>query len=63
LGKTLTEENLRQLLHRARKRYAELLVDEVARSLDTAETDKVAEELIELQLMSYCRSAVPGGQS
>jgi RNA polymerase sigma factor (sigma-70 family) len=59
LGKPLTGENLRQLLRRARKRFAELLVDEVARSLQTAEPDQVTEELIELGLMSYCRSAVP----
>jgi RNA polymerase sigma-70 factor (ECF subfamily) len=62
LGRPLTEENVRQVLHRARKRFAELLVDEVARSLETAEPDKVVEELIELGLMSYCRRAVPHGQ-
>ena len=64
LGRILTGANLRQLLHRARKRFAELLVDEVARSLDTSEPDQVAEELIALGLLSYCRSAVtPGGRS
>jgi hypothetical protein len=58
LGKPLTAENVRQLLHRARRRFAELLVDEVGRSLDTAEPERIAEELIELGLMSYCRPAV-----
>jgi RNA polymerase sigma factor (sigma-70 family) len=58
LGKPLTSENLRQLLHRARRRFAELLVDEVARSLETAEPEQVTVELIDLGLMSYCRSAV-----
>ena len=59
LGKPVTGEGARQLLHRARRRFAELLVDEVAHSLHAAEPGQVAEELIELGLMSYCRSAVP----
>jgi RNA polymerase sigma-70 factor (ECF subfamily) len=59
LGKPVTGEGARQLLHRARKRFAELLVDEVTHSLETPEPGQVAEELIELGLMSYCRSAVP----
>jgi len=60
LNKPMTAEGARQLLHRARRRFAELLVDEVAHSLHTAEPGQVAEELIELGLMSYCRSAVSG---
>lgn len=64
LRRTVTADNLRQLLHRARKRFAELLVDEVARSLDTTEPEQIAEELIALGLLSYCRSAVtPGGRA
>jgi RNA polymerase sigma-70 factor (ECF subfamily) len=59
-GKPVTGDSLRQLLHRARRRFAELLVDEVGRSIETAEPDQVAEELIDLGLMSYCRSAVSG---
>ena len=58
LGRPLTAENLRQLVHRSHRRFAELLVDEVARSIETTEPDQVAEELITLGLMSYCRSAV-----
>jgi len=58
IGKPLSPDNTRQLLHRARKRFAELLVEEVGRSLDTAEPDRVTEELIELGLMSYCRPPV-----
>ena len=61
LGRVVSADHLRQLLHRARRRFAELLVDEVARSLDTTEPDQVAEELIALGLLRYCRSAVPGG--
>jgi RNA polymerase sigma factor (sigma-70 family) len=62
IGKHLSLDNTRQLLRRARKRFAELLVDEVGRSLDTTEPDRVAEELIELGLMGYCRPVVPLSQ-
>jgi RNA polymerase sigma factor (sigma-70 family) len=60
LGKPLTPENLRQLLHRARDRFWELLVDEIARSLETTAPEALTEELVELELMSYCRGAVSG---
>jgi RNA polymerase sigma factor (sigma-70 family) len=58
LGKAVTGESVRQLVHRARRRFAELLVEEVGRSLNTTAPDRVAEELIELGLMCYCRAAV-----
>jgi DNA-directed RNA polymerase specialized sigma24 family protein len=58
LGKSFTEDGLYQLLHRARRRFAELLVEEVGRSLQTSAPDAVTEELIELGLLKYCRSAV-----
>jgi RNA polymerase sigma-70 factor (ECF subfamily) len=60
-GKSFTEDGVRQVLHRARKKFAELLVDEVARSLQTAKPEAVERELIELGLLDYCRSALPGG--
>jgi hypothetical protein len=60
LGRPITAEAMRQLLHRARRRFAELLVEEVERTLDTTEPGQVAEELIDLGLMCYCRSAVSG---
>jgi RNA polymerase sigma-70 factor (ECF subfamily) len=62
LGKQVTAESARQLLHRARKRFAELLVEEVTHSLHSPKPGQVAEELIELGLMSYCRSAVSGAE-
>ena len=62
LNKPMTAEGARQLLHRARRHFADLLVDEVAHSLHTDDPGQVAEELIELGLMSYCRSAVSGAE-
>jgi DNA-directed RNA polymerase specialized sigma24 family protein len=58
VGKAYTEAGLRQLLHRARERFAQLLVEEVARSLETSGTAKLEQELIELNLLDYCRPAL-----
>lgn len=55
-GRPITAAGVRQTLHRARKRYAELLVVEVARSLgDGATADAVEQELTDLGLREYCR--------
>jgi RNA polymerase sigma-70 factor (ECF subfamily) len=58
LGKPLTAEGVRQLLHRARDRFAELLLDTVAHSLDQPTAETLAEELGELRLLEYCRPAL-----
>jgi RNA polymerase sigma-70 factor (ECF subfamily) len=55
LGRPLTADALRQTLHRAREKFAELLVEEVRQSLPGAEAGRVEEELIELGLLAYCR--------
>jgi RNA polymerase sigma-70 factor (ECF subfamily) len=58
LGKALTVTALRQLLHRARDNFANLLVSEVALSLQTDDQERLAQELIDLDLLPYCRSAL-----
>lgn len=58
LGKPLTADGVRQTLHRARERFSELLLDEVARSLETTDPERIEEELIDLGLQAYCRSAL-----
>jgi RNA polymerase sigma-70 factor (ECF subfamily) len=65
LGKPVSVVALRQLLHRARETFADLLVKEVAWSLQTDEPERLAQELIDLGLLSYCRSALArrGGSS
>lgn len=57
-GKCFTDVGIRQILHRARTRFAELLLEEVARSLETAEPDRLEQELIDLGLLPYCRPAL-----
>jgi RNA polymerase sigma-70 factor (ECF subfamily) len=57
-GGPVTAPALRQLLHRAREHFAELLIQEVAWSLQTTEPERLAQELIDLHLLEYCRSAL-----
>jgi RNA polymerase sigma-70 factor (ECF subfamily) len=58
LGKPISEAAFRQLLRRAREKFAELLVAAVARTLPTSDPDAVEEELLELDLLRYCRRSV-----
>jgi RNA polymerase sigma-70 factor (ECF subfamily) len=58
LGKPMTAGNLRVLLHRAREQFGELLLDEVLNSLADNSLNQLEEELIELELLEYCRPAL-----
>jgi RNA polymerase sigma-70 factor (ECF subfamily) len=58
LGRPLTAAGVRQTLHRAREKFADLLVAEVGRSLQTSAPDQLEQELIDLGLLDYCRMAV-----
>jgi RNA polymerase sigma-70 factor (ECF subfamily) len=63
LGRPVTAVAYRQVLHRARVKFAELLRAEVAFSLGTDEASQVEEELADLGFLVYCRpraSGVPG---
>lgn len=60
LGRALSPEAVRQTIHRARKQFAMLLIDEVSHSLTSPTTDAVGEELAELGLLEYCRPALEG---
>jgi RNA polymerase sigma factor (sigma-70 family) len=58
LGRPMTPEAVRVLIHRARDRFAELLLSAVAESLDNPSADVLEEELIDLRLIDYCRDAL-----
>ena len=58
LGKKLTAAGVRQTIHRARAKFAELLLDEVGRSLETGDLDRIELELIDLALLAYCQDAL-----
>jgi RNA polymerase sigma-70 factor (ECF subfamily) len=53
-----TDAGLRKVLQRARDMFADLLVDEVARSLRTSDLDRLEQEVIDLGLQAYCRRAL-----
>jgi len=54
----LTETGIRKTLQRARAQFADALIEEVAHSLDHPTHDALEQELIALNLLSYCRSAL-----
>lgn len=58
LQREITPANLRVLVHRARELFAECLLSAVVDSLPGSDRDLVEEELIELQLLDYCRAAL-----
>jgi RNA polymerase sigma factor (sigma-70 family) len=58
LGRPLTAVGVRQTLHRARDQFADLLLEEVARSLPRPTREALEEELVELKLLEYCRPAL-----
>lgn len=58
LGREYRPDATRQILQRARKKFADLLLDEVATTLHTEDLEAVEEEVIALQLLPYCRSAL-----
>lgn len=58
-GTTYTAANVRQQVHRAKFRFAQLLVEEVAHSLDWPLPDEVEQELIDLGLIKYVREYLP----
>jgi RNA polymerase sigma factor (sigma-70 family) len=59
LGKSVRADSIRQQLRRARTRFAELVVEEVASSVDAPSGDRVEEELIALGLWESIRDLLP----
>jgi RNA polymerase sigma factor (sigma-70 family) len=53
-GQPVNSAHIRQTLHRAREHFAELLLDQVAQSLETPSIENLEEELRELGLLMYC---------
>ena len=58
LGKATSPGAGRVLVHRARDKFAQLLIDCIADSLETATYEAIESELIDLQLIDYCRDAL-----
>lgn len=58
LGKPLAAPAVRQMLHRAREKFADLLLDDVAQSLDRPTVEQIESELDDLGLLEHCRPAL-----
>jgi RNA polymerase sigma factor (sigma-70 family) len=58
LGRQLTAAGVRQTLHRARQKFADLLLEEVAQSVEDPTPEHLEQELVELGLFDYCRPAL-----
>jgi RNA polymerase sigma factor (sigma-70 family) len=58
LGKEINAGAVRVLLHRSRELFGEMLLDEVADSLESGSLDDAEQELIDLELHEYCKPAL-----
>jgi RNA polymerase sigma-70 factor (ECF subfamily) len=58
LGKPFTATNVRVTLHRARAKFADLLLDEVAHSLENPTAAELLQELHDLRLRKLCGLAL-----
>lgn len=58
LGKPINAALVRKSLQRAHDKFADLLIDEVAQTLQTPSAEELRIELEALDLLRYCRSAL-----
>ena len=58
-GRTIRAGSFRKHLSRARRTFARLLIEEVARTLERATPETVEDELVEIGLMPYLRPLLP----
>lgn len=58
LGKPVSAANARVLIHRAREKFTNLLIDEIMPTLKEPTLDYLEEELIDLNLIAYCRDSL-----
>jgi DNA-directed RNA polymerase specialized sigma24 family protein len=58
LSRPISAVAVRQALHRARDRFADLLLEEIRHSLAAPTAERLEEELVDLGLLEYCRPAL-----
>jgi DNA-directed RNA polymerase specialized sigma24 family protein len=58
IGQPVTAARVRVLLHRAREKFANYLIDAVSDTLRVDSLDQVEEELSELKLLQYCQGVL-----
>lgn len=59
IGQALRADAVRQKLHRARLKFVDLLIAEVAKGLQDATPERIEEELIDLGLMDFVQESLP----
>jgi hypothetical protein len=58
LKKTIRPDTYRQLLRRARRRFAEILRDEVASTLEDPSPEALVDEFVDLGILDYMRDFI-----
>jgi DNA-directed RNA polymerase specialized sigma24 family protein len=58
IDQSITPARVRVILHRAREKFANYLIDAVSDTLRVDSLDEVEEELAELKLLQYCQRAI-----
>jgi len=58
LGKPVTADWVRQMIHRGRERFGECLLAEIADTISDPGAESLEEELAELELLQYCQGAL-----
>jgi RNA polymerase sigma-70 factor (ECF subfamily) len=58
LGKPVNAAWVRQMLHRARDRFADLLLEETMHTLREPTVEQLEQELIDVGLLEYCKPAL-----
>lgn len=58
IGKPMTSGTARVTLHRARDKFANLLISVISDSLESPDKDAIESEMIDLGLIDYCREAL-----
>jgi len=61
LQKEISSGNVRVLVHRARERFAEILIELVRDSLASTDAETLEHELIDLNLWQYCKPLLRSG--
>ena len=57
------DASVRKVIQRARAKFAECLIEEVSRSIETTDRERIEQELIDLDLLVYCRQVLDGRTS
>ena len=63
LGKPTTPGSARVTVHRAREKFAHLLIEVIADSLESPDRPSIEAELIDLRLIDYCRDTLDSLES